>query len=266
MNQKRRRNSVYPSKGGIERLKQAKAKGRDDEGKPLTFERIAEKAQVSNKTVQRFFRGEQPVDLGYANAIIEALGLKEEDVLSSEEEDVLSSEESLVVESIDRIEARSAELERHGTHSERAGKLIQELERKLKGLKKSTEDSHQAMDWLKANRKALAQEAAKAALKEHYNQPSASGDADDSEKVDQFAKDIRKYLQLLYYSLEEGTWKLIEQAIQESVIPLNLESKFYAKALIFIKDQRVAKELPPEAAKEITLCLDYLINIIFIRF
>ncbi len=257
MNQNSRRRGVYPSKGGIERLKRAKAKGRDDEGKPLTFERIAGKAQVSDNTVKRFFRKEA-VDRSSAVAIIEALGLKEEDVLSSEE--------SLVVESIEKIEARSAELERHGTHSDRAGKLIKELERKLKGLKKSTDDTHQARDWLKANRKALAQEAAKAALREHYNQPIAGGDADDSEKVEQFAKDIRKYLQLLYYSLEEGTWNLIDQAIQESVIPLNLESKFYAKALIFIKDQRVAKELSPEAAKELTLCLDYLINIISIRF
>ncbi|HEY9872426.1 MAG TPA: hypothetical protein V6D12_03275 [Candidatus Obscuribacterales bacterium] len=257
MNQKRRSRGVRPSKGGIERLEQAKEKGRDDEGKQLTFERIAGKAQVSDKTVKRLFNGDA-VDPSSAVAIIEALGLKKEEVLSSEE--------SLVVESIERIEARSAELERPGTHSERAGKATEELQSKLKGLKKSTEDSYQAMYWLQANQKALAQEAAKAALKEHYNQPTASGDADDSEKVDQFAKDIGKYLQLLYYSLEQGTWKLIEQAIQESVIPLNLESKFYAKALIFIKDQRVAKELPPEAAKELTLCLDYLINIIPIRF
>lgn len=258
MNQKRRRNSVYPSKGGIERLKQAKAKGRDDEGKPLTFERIAEKAKVSDKTVKRFFRGEQPVDLDSAIAIIEALGLKEEEVVSSEE--------SLLVESIERIEARSAELERHGTHSDRAGELIEELERKLKELKNSTDDSHQAMDWLKANRKALAQEAAKTALREHYNQLSSERDMDYLENVEQFSKDIRKYLQLLYYCLEEGTWNLIDQAIQKSVIPLNLESKFYVKALIFIKDQRVAKNLPPEAAKELILCLDYLINIIPIRF
>jgi flagellum-specific peptidoglycan hydrolase FlgJ len=257
MNQKRRRNSVYASKGGIERLKEAKAKGRDDEGKPLTFEGIAEKANISLRTVRRFFNG-TAVDEGYADAIIEALGLKKEEVLSSEE--------SLVVESIERIEARSAELERHGTHSDRAGELIEELERKLKELKKSTDDSQQAMDWLEANRNALAQEAAKAALREHENQPTAGRDADYSEKVEQFTKDIIKYLQLLYYCLEVGTWNLLDQAIQETVIPLNLEPKFYVKALIFIKEQRVPQELPPEVAKELTLCLDYLIKIIPIRF
>jgi hypothetical protein len=192
MNQKRRRRTVRLSKGGIEQLEQAKDKGRDHEGKPLTFESIAEKAKVSDKTVKRFFRGEA-VDPGYADAIIEALGLRKEEVLSSEE--------SLVVESIERIEARSAELERHETHSDRAGELIEELERKLKELKQSTDD-----------------------------------------------------------------WNLIDQAIQETVIPLNLEPKFYVKALIFIKDQRVLQELPPEVAKELTLCLDYLIKIIPIRF
>ncbi|BAZ23250.1 putative signal transduction protein with Nacht domain [Kalymmatonema gypsitolerans NIES-4073] len=257
MNQKRRRRTVRLSKGGIEQLEQAKDKGRDDEGKPLTFESIAQKAKVSDKTVKRFFRGEA-VDPGYADAIIEALDLKKEEVLSSEE--------SLVVESIERIEARSAELERHGTHSDRAGELIEELERKLKELKKSTDDSHQAMDWLKANRKALAQEAALAGLREHYNQLSSERDMDYLENVEQFSKDIRKYLQLLYYCLEEGTWNLIDQAIHKTLIPLNLESKFYVKALIFIKEQRVAKDLPPEAAKELILCLDYLINIIPIRF
>jgi len=257
MSQNRRRRGVHPSKDGIERLEQAKAKGRDDEGKPLTFERIAGKAQVSDNTVKRLFRGEA-VDRSSAVAIIEALGLKKEEVLFSEE--------FLVAESIEKIEAKSAALEGHATHSERAGELIEELERKLKALKKSTDDSHQAMDWLKANRKDLAQGSAFAALKKDYNQSLLSGDTDYSENVEQFSKDIRKYLQLLYYSLEEGTWNLIHQAIQESVIPLNLESKFYVKALIFIKDQRVAKELPPEAAKELILCLDYLINIIPIRF
>ncbi len=257
MNQKRRRHSVYPSKSGIERLKQAKNKGRDDKGKPLTFERIAEKANVGVRTVRRFFDG-IAVEEGYADAIIDALSLKTEEVLSSEE--------SLVAESIEKIEARSADLKGNATNSDRAAELIEELERKLKALKKSTDDSHQAMDWLKANRKALAQGAAKAALSEVYNQPSPSGDTDYSENIEQFSKDIGRYLQLLYYSLEEGTWKLIDQAINKSVIPLNLESKFYVKALIFIKDQRVSKELPPESAKELTLCLDYLIHIIPIRF
>ncbi len=257
MNQKRRRRTVRLSKAGIEQLERAKDKGRDNEGKPLTFESIAEKAKVSDRTVKRFFHGEA-IEPGNADTIIEALGLKKEEILSSEE--------ALVGESIERIEARSAELERQGTHSDRAGELIEELERKLKTLKKSTDDSHQAMDWLKANRKALGQEAAKAALREHCNQLSAEMDTNYLETVEQFSKDIRKYLQLLYYCLEEGTWNLIDQAIQKSLIPLNLESKFYVKALIFIKDQRVAKDLHPEATKELILCLEYLINIIPIRF
>lgn len=256
MNQKRRRRSVSPSKSGIERLKQAKNKGRDDKGKPLTFESIAEKANVSVKTVRRFFDG-NAVDEGYADAIIDALSLKTEEVLSSEE--------SLVAESIEKIEARSAEPEWNATHSERAGELIEELERQLKDLKKSTDASHQAMDWLKTYRKDLAQEAAKTALREHYNSPSSTGDMNYSENIEQFSEDIRQYLRLLFESLEEGTLKVIGQAIQESVIPVNLESNLYVKALIFIKE-KVAKDIPSEAAKELNFCLDYLINIISIRF
>jgi hypothetical protein len=171
----------------------------------------------------------------------------------------------LVAESIEKIEARSAELEGNATHSERGGELIEELKREFMDLKKSKDDSHQAMDWLKTNRKALAQEAANAALREHYNAPSSGAEMNYSENVEQFSKDIRKYLQLLYYCLEQGTWKLIELAQQELKLPLNLEKNLYVKALIFIKEQRVSKDLPPEATKELTLCLEELIHIIRIR-
>ena len=255
MNRKKRSRSIPPSKEGIERLKDAKNKG--EEGKPLTYERISEKAQVSVKTIKRFFKGEG-LERWYARQIIEALGL--------EEEQVLSLEESLVEKSIERIESSSVTLEGHEKRSERASELIAELERNLKTLKDSTDDSHQAMDWLKANRKALAQDATNEALREHDNQATPSEDTNYPDKFEQLSRDIRKYLQLLYFWLEEGTWDFIDQALQERVIPLNLEPRFYVKALIFIKEQRVAKDLPPEAVKELTLCLDYLITIIPLRF
>ena len=257
MSKNRKPRSVYPSKDGVRRLEQAKAQGRDDECKPLTFERIAAKAQVSDKTVKRFFCG-KGVDPYSADGIIRALGLKQEDILSSEE--------LLVAESIEKIEASSTALEEPGTNSERPAQLIGELERILRDLKKSTDDSYQAMDWLKANRKNLAQEAAEAALKEHLNQKPLNENQDYAENVELLSKDIKKYLQLLYHCLEEGAWKLLDQAMQKSLIPLNIELSYYVKALIFIKNERVAKELSPEAAKELTLCLDYLVKIIPIIF
>jgi hypothetical protein len=255
MNRKKRSRSIPPSKEGIERLKAAKNKG--EEGKPLTYERIAEKANVSVKTIKRFFNGEG-IEPWYARQIIESLGL--------EEEQVLSLEESLVEKSIERIESSSVILEGHEKRSERASELIAELERKLKTKKDSTDDSHQAMDWLKANRKALAQDATKEALRKHDNQAKPSEGTKYPEKFEQLSRDIRKYLQLLYYWLDEGAWELIDQAIKEQLIPLNLEKRLYVEALIFIKEERVAKELPSKVAKELTLCLDYLITIIPIRF
>ena len=183
-----------------------------------------------------------------------------------EEEQVLSLEESLVEKSIEKIESSSVIREGDEKRSERASKLIAELERSLKTLKDSTDDSQQAMDWLKANRKTLAQDATNEALRKHYNQAKSSEDKNYKKKFEQLYRDIRKYLQLLYYWLEEGEWELIDQAIKEQVIPLNLEKRFYVEALIFIKEERVAKELPSKVAEELTLCLDYLVAIIPFRF
>ncbi|WP_293104550.1 hypothetical protein, partial [Moorena sp. SIO3I6] len=155
MNKKRKPRGVSASPEGLMRLEQARASQRDDEGKPLTYEGLAQKAQISKKTVERFFK-QKRVDWGYARAIIQALGLREEDVLSLEE--------SLVLESIEQIQAKDT------GDSERAGEFIKGLETALSELKKREEASLEAMEWLKANRKALSQEAAEAALRKHYDQ------------------------------------------------------------------------------------------------
>lgn len=95
MNRKKKSRGISPSKEGIKLLETTKADGQ--EGKPLTFQGIAEKAEVSERTVKRFFKGEG-VDLWSARRIIEALGLKEEDVILREQ--------SLVAESIEKIDSR----------------------------------------------------------------------------------------------------------------------------------------------------------------
>ncbi|MBD2168172.1 hypothetical protein H6G04_27695 [Calothrix membranacea FACHB-236] len=243
MSQTRRPRGVAASTEGIEQLKKAKGK--------LPFYEIAMKAQVSDKTVRRFFDGER-VDEGYADAIIKALGLEEKNILSTED---LSLIDEQVGEAIE-------EIERHGTNSGRASELVEELEEKLKEYKKSSNASREAMDWLKGNRHILVKEATEESLKEFYSQNPKSGNAEDSENEEQLSKDLLKYLQLSYYCLEEGTLELIEEARRESLIPLNLNYELYVKALLFIKEQKVLKDLPQEAAQELGFYLDYLVNII----
>ncbi|NEO92056.1 MAG: hypothetical protein F6K56_18155 [Moorea sp. SIO3G5] len=251
MSKKRKPRGVSASPEGIKRLNQAKASGRDDEGKPLTYERLAQRADnMSDKTVKRFFNKER-VDRDSALTIIKALGLKPEDVLSPEE--------SLVSESIEQIQAKDT------GDSERAGELIQKLETGLSKLKKRKEASLQAMEWLKGNRKALSQEAAEAALRKHYDQNPNNVDTDYSGDIEVFSQEIRKYLQLIYYCLDLGSWDLMDRAIQESKIPVNRDLQLYVDALDFIKNQKVSLSFAPEEANELTLCLDYLIKIIPIR-
>ncbi|EGJ35370.1 MULTISPECIES: phycobilisome protein [Moorena] len=248
MSKQRKPRGVSASPEGIRRLNQAKATETDDEGQSLTFDRLAERAEnISDRTVKRFFSG-KPVDRGYAIAIIEALGLKPEDVLSPEE--------LFVSESIEQIQAKDT------GDSERAGELIKGLETALSEFKKSEEASLQAMEWLKANRKALSQEAAEAALRKHYDQNPNNVDTDYSEDIEVFSQEIRKYLQLIYYCLELGSWELMDRAIQESKIPVNRDLQLYVDALDFIKNQKVSLSFDPEEAKEITLYLDEIINII----
>lgn len=45
MSQTRKPRSVPATEDGLKKLQQAKADGRNDDGKPLTYERIADKAK-----------------------------------------------------------------------------------------------------------------------------------------------------------------------------------------------------------------------------
>jgi hypothetical protein len=86
MSQPRKPRSVSATPEGLQKLKRAKASGRDDDGKRLSYERIAEKAHTSQKTVQRFFAGDG-VDWDLGIAIVQALGLTIEEVVDTNEKD-----------------------------------------------------------------------------------------------------------------------------------------------------------------------------------
>lgn len=246
MNQKRQR-GISATPHGIHLLRQAKANSPDG---PLSYEAIAEGANnISDKTVRRFFNGED-VDPNSAYPIINFLKLSAEDVLSLE--DIATGE------SIKRIEDEST------TNSERATELIEKLELALSQLKSREQLDTQCMDWLKANRQSLAQQAAEHVLIQHSVQESFDRDINDSE-LEQFSKEIRKYLHLLYLCLEEGDWDIIDGAIQKSLVPVNRGIEFYTEALTFIRDQRLSSDLSPDASQSIRLCLDYLIAILPIR-
>lgn len=69
----RDRGSVLATEEGIRILKDAKAAKRDYENKKWTYQAIADKSGLNNKTVERFFRREHPIDESSARAICQAL-------------------------------------------------------------------------------------------------------------------------------------------------------------------------------------------------
>jgi transcriptional regulator with XRE-family HTH domain len=235
-----RNRGIRASSKGLDLLREAQA---NFEGGRLTYEKIADALNIGDKTVARFFRGKR-LDKNYAIAIIRFFNLSIKDVISSEE--------LLVDESIRTIERESNE------SSERAQELIEKLQSALDDLKREEEINHQAMDWLKANRKVLAEEAAESTSKSTIGQEYFGSQPNDSE-IEQFSEDIRKYLQLIYYSLDEGSWAVIDGAIQELLVPANLEVDLYTEALAFIKDQKLVENLSSEVAQPITFFIDYLI-------
>jgi len=80
----RKSRGIRATEEGLQKLQQAKASGRCDDGKPLTYVRVAEKAGISELTVKRFFGG-NPVDRDSAIAIAQALGLEVSEVVAPDE-------------------------------------------------------------------------------------------------------------------------------------------------------------------------------------
>ncbi|RUS93022.1 hypothetical protein DSM106972_097700 [Dulcicalothrix desertica PCC 7102] len=246
MSNSRKLRGVCASPKGKGLLDQARREGKDSEGNRLTYERIAEMALVGERTVRRFFNGEN-VDKSYATSIIDALSLDYNSVISLEDE---------------KVEEAKSKIAERGSDSSIASELIRDLETILQEHRKNTEIDNQAMDWLKGNRLDLAEEAASAALKECSNQNLFDGDREYAKIISELSKDIIEYLRICHICLQEGTIRVLEEARQQSLIPLNFDSELYQKALIFIKEQKVIQKFTQEAGKTLVACLDYLIAVV----
>ncbi|MFB2935863.1 HEAT repeat domain-containing protein [Aerosakkonemataceae cyanobacterium BLCC-F154] len=75
MNSSRKPRGIPPTPNGIQKLNEAKDNLKDANGKPLTYESIAEKAEISIKTVRRFLVDGKGVDRYSVTKIAEALNL-----------------------------------------------------------------------------------------------------------------------------------------------------------------------------------------------
>ena len=85
MSKERKQRGILATPTGKQKLQEAKANGRNELGKKLTYDNIAEKAVVDKKTVERFMRRLQLIDRDKAYAICTALGLEITDVVDPDE-------------------------------------------------------------------------------------------------------------------------------------------------------------------------------------
>jgi hypothetical protein len=84
MNQRHKR-GVQASDDGRKKLQQAKTTGRNENGKPLTYQDIADKADIqAKKTVERFFTG-KGIDRCYAESICRTLGFEPIEIVNPNE-------------------------------------------------------------------------------------------------------------------------------------------------------------------------------------
>jgi transcriptional regulator with XRE-family HTH domain len=81
---------VRATQSGLQKLREARDLQRSDDGKRLTDERLAENANVSKSSVQRFFKGIR-VNSDIALAITRALGLPLKDIINMDESETTFS-------------------------------------------------------------------------------------------------------------------------------------------------------------------------------
>ncbi|GCL51249.1 putative signal transduction protein with Nacht domain protein [Microcystis aeruginosa NIES-3804] len=85
MSKERKQRGILATPTGKQKLQEAKANGRNELGRLLTYDNIAEKAGVDKRTVERFMRRLQLIDRDNALAICQALGLEITDVVDPDE-------------------------------------------------------------------------------------------------------------------------------------------------------------------------------------
>ncbi len=287
MTKKRKKRGIPATSYGIELLQEAKANGGGNCGKSLTYDNIAEKAELDRKTVVRFFKG-WGVDSSSARKICNVLGLKLADVTvpnsSQVIEDLVEGSEKSKESFVDAIKEKEDEIERlrrqgstyeseltrleaEKVELEKCVKRFDDFIGQLKGIATEFEGrmsySRQAAKWLNArHQKALAKEAAEYVLRKYAELEEPSGGTNSHHQLKQFTKDIRKYLYLIHHCLDSGSKNLLLKAHMESKIPFTLQPNMYLKAFEFIKDQRVPENMPSEVVRELRLYLDSLIGLI----
>ncbi len=287
MSQTRKPRGIRATDYGLKLLQQAKADKQDEQGKRLTYERIAAKAMLDEKTVKRLFSGKQPVELSSVSKIVAVLNLKLEDVVEFHksviegsiedlEEENRTLKETIVVKDreVEQLRTQSnmsvseiKRLEAEKVDIEMKVKLYDESIKALKEYVKKSENrltiSKQTAHWLKIHKETLLKKTVDFVLSQNSIRQEIGVNPESLEKIKkQLYKDINIYLKLVYHCLDGGSHNLLFKAIMQTKIPRNLNKIAYIEAFKIIKEQRANKELSIGMAEELAYYLDQLIALL----
>jgi len=107
-------------------------------------------------------------------------------------------------------------------------------------------NDEQAISWLAVNHKLLAQDVAQIVV--------------SSIEAQEFAKDINRYFWICYICLREGTEKVLEKAIELSLLPSRFTGQQYKEALLLAKDRIRLSNLSEAVSKNLLSALDFFIE------
>ncbi len=237
--------AVLRGQRGLELMEEAKANCQN-----LSNEKIAEIADTTTKTVTKFLNGTVAgereaarIDDKYARKIVAVLGLVYRDIVPSTVENLANQTIQQVKESSD---------------GEQAKNLIQELESGLSRHQESEGIESVAAQWLELNvSKILNQNDIEHEIKKINVQEQID--------ADRFTSDLQVYMEVVQYCLEIGSFKLVDNAIEESLLPDIYEVDLYVHFLEFIRDYKVTDSAPSGISNKIIMVLNYMIKILPIK-
>jgi hypothetical protein len=237
MLKQRRTRGVLATSSGREKMAEAKAKKR------WSNDTLAIQANSNEKTVNKFLNGSARIDPSSAHSIIAALEL--------EYSDVVSPIESLTSQSIEELEKVS--------DNEQAAQLVQGLEASVTQYQELEEIESKSIQWLEVN---SAEMVSVSSIEGEILEMLSSSQIDQEIDPEILAKDLQTYVELIQCSLELGSLRLIDSAIDESLMPDTYDVEIYVHFLNFIKSHAVLNNAPLSVSNKILNVLNYIINVV----
>jgi transcriptional regulator with XRE-family HTH domain len=234
--QQRRRRGLFATPEGRELMKETIF------FRGLTSEDVAANAEVSAKTLTKFLNGSKGIDEKKARSICAALDLEFLKVVSLYEE------------------ASSQAIKKLENFSDRdATNLIQGLEVGLTQRQEDGEAQSTAIKWLQLHRDQIIQTGE---IENEILKINSGNQIHRQINHSEIARDLSVFIGFIESCLQLGDIRLIDDAIEESLIPDTYDTDIYVYFLEFIRDYKVSNKAPSGISRKILAILNYIIKIL----